>query len=164
MFTDCNHVPDSKTIPGTQSLYQFQREQPEILPLSKGGKYDLHLFDLPCSCTNCLHEPLKVTSCLDLNDQNWQKVNIEEKINEQPGIDYSEFTVNKLKDILRNRDLLVSGRKDEFIERLYKDDQNDNIIAGNRGKNNNKNNNDEDEMDSENKEDELSTNDEEEDL
>ena len=135
------------------------------MPLSNEGKYGIYLFHLPCSCTNCLHKPLKVTSCLYLNDQNWQKVNIEEKINEQPGIDYSEFTLNELKDILCNRDLPFSGRKDELIEQLQKDNQNNNTIVGNRGGDNNKtNNNDKDKTNSENKEDELSTDDEEEDL
>ena len=159
VFTDRNNVPDSKTISGTQNLFQVQGEQPETLLLSNGRKYDLDLFDLQCSCTNCLHEPQKVTSCLYLNDQNWRKVKIEEKLSEQTGIDYSEFTVNELKDILRDRDLPVSGCKDELLERLQQDDQSDNTIVGNRGETttNNKNN----ETDSE-KEDILTNNEEEE--
>ena len=124
----------------------------------------MHLFDLLCACTKCLHEPQKVTSCLYLNDQNWRKVKIEEKISEQQENGYTEFTVNKLKDTLRDRDLPVSERKDELIEQLHKDDQSHISIVGNRGETTTRNNNnDEDEMDSERKED-VCTNDEEEDL
>ena len=120
MFTDRNCVQDSNTIPGTQSLYQVQGEKPETsLSLSsnnKDGKYDLHLFNLQCSCINCLNELHKMNSCFYLNDQNWRKITIEEKRNEQPGaIGYSEFTLNELKDILCDRDLPVSGQKMTFL-------------------------------------------------
>ena len=79
----------------------------------------------------------------------------------QPGaIDYSEFTLNELKNILCNRDLPVLGRKDDLVERLKTDDKSDNTIVGNIGRAE-KNDKDGETEDSDKEEDECSTNDEE---
>ena len=138
MFTDRNCVQDSKTILGTQSLYQVQGAKPEtsLSPSSnnKDGKYNLHLFNLQCSCINCLNNPHKVNLCFYQNGQHWRKITIEEKRNEQPAaIDYCEFTFNKLKDILRDRDSPVLGHTDDLVERSKTDDKSNNMIVGNKG-------------------------------
>jgi hypothetical protein len=41
---------------------------------------------------------------------------------EEEGGDYSELTVEELRDILRDRDLPVGGTKGELIDRLQADD------------------------------------------
>lgn len=45
-----------------------------------------------------------------------------EAVPAEGGQDYEELTVEELKGILRDRDLAVSGTKDELVERLNDDD------------------------------------------
>jgi hypothetical protein len=48
---------------------------------------------------------------------------IEEIDAEYEALDYSEWTVEEIKDALRARDLLLTGNKAELIERLEDDDE-----------------------------------------
>lgn len=45
-----------------------------------------------------------------------------EAVPAEGGQDYEELTVEELRDILRDRDLTVSGTKAELIDRLNEDD------------------------------------------
>ncbi|MGH7206896.1 MAG: SAP domain-containing protein [Nitrospiraceae bacterium] len=47
---------------------------------------------------------------------------VEEEAQEETA-EYSEWTVEELRDALRGRDLMVSGTKDELIARLEEDDE-----------------------------------------
>ena len=69
-----------------------------------------------------------------LSDRKWREVVVQEiKNKNNSDTDYSTFTVNELKEILRDRDLPVSGIKQQLIERLCEDDMNNNTIVNKRG-------------------------------
>ena len=61
IYTDCNAVQDSKTIPGTQSLFQVQGQKHYFT--TNNGCYSLDLFDLKCSCANYLQDLHNISSC-----------------------------------------------------------------------------------------------------
>jgi hypothetical protein len=51
------------------------------------------------------------------------EVTEEELEADEEGASYEDYTVEELKDILRERELMVSGTKDELIARLEADDE-----------------------------------------
>jgi hypothetical protein len=54
-----------------------------------------------------------------------ETVTEEELVEDEEGASYEDYTVEELKDILRERELMVSGTKDELIARLEDDDEDD---------------------------------------
>jgi hypothetical protein len=54
-----------------------------------------------------------------------ETVTEEELEEDEEGASYEDYTVEELKDVLRERELMVSGTKDELIARLEEDDEDD---------------------------------------
>ena len=123
IFTDRQNVMDMNTIAGTQKLYQVQGHNKSL----SNNKFVLNTFELQCSCTNCLWNPLDVVSCFYLDDRKWKKVVVCEK--NEPDNKEQSLTVNELKDKLRERQLRVSGNKNELIQRLLENNKKDDNAA-----------------------------------
>ena len=126
IFGNRTSVPDTKTISGTQSLFQVQGFKER----RSNRKYDLNIFHLQCSCISCQTNPQCVQSCHYLHDRNWKLIAVSELVEqedqESTREDYKNITVSELKDIRRELGQPLSGRKQEFIDRVMKSFTKDN--------------------------------------
>ena len=107
-----------KRVPGTQHFFQVQGQKEQL----DNGNYNLDTFHLQCSCSNCRTDPQDVEACHYLQDRKWKRFEVSELGNndeiEYDKEYYEKFTVAALKEMLRENNLPVSGRKDELIKRI----------------------------------------------
>ena len=118
VYTNRTRVPDMKRVPGTQDFFQVQGHKEQL----ENGNYKLDTFHLQCSCSNCRRNPQDVEACHYLQDRKWKRVEVSE-MEKENDIEYNKeyyqnLTVTALKEMLREKNLPVSGRKDEIIQRI----------------------------------------------
>jgi len=75
VFTDRTNIKDTKTIKGTQQLFQVQGEE-KVRP---DGKYSLNTFKLPCSCDACIENLHDISKCKYLSTRGWKKESVLKK-------------------------------------------------------------------------------------
>ena len=118
VFTNRTSVPDMKRVPGTQHFFQVQGQKEQL----DNVNYNLDTFHLQCSCSNCRTDPQDVEACHYLQGRKWKIFEVSELGNndkiEYDKEYYEKFTVAALKEMLRENNLPVSGRKDELIKRI----------------------------------------------
>ena len=119
VYTNQTHVPDMKRVPGTQDFFQVQGHKEQL----DNGNYKLDTFHLQCSCSNCRRNPQDVEACHYLQDRKWKSFEVSELRNKDNEIEYDKeyyenLTVEELKEVLREKNLPVSGQKDELIEQI----------------------------------------------
>ena len=112
VFTNREHVPDMKAIPGTQKIYQ-------ATGICVGEK-TLTTAELQCSCGPCRSNPGNTETCLYKDERGEIKKHtvraVETDQNDPHGI--KSMKVAELKEELRARNLQVNGVKVVLIEQL----------------------------------------------
>ena len=129
VFSNCENIPDTKTIKGSQQLYHIQGSS-----TNTGKEMQLISSLLPCLCDKCVSTNNENTDACVYRHLRGITTHTVERIIEGEGGDegdddensfgMKDLSVDELKDHLKDHGLSTTGNKKELYERIIDDLEN----------------------------------------